>query len=228
MPCHAFASPPSDRFHTERSPTKIRECCLLRQFPKDLRDCNRQIVLLCNQIPTVFQNEKPLCCLLFPLAASTQFCILASCDLLISRLDSRPILLWESARVPVSRPVTQLNVPGESSLFEIGLHCDPSIQHLRDRTTRFGVICSRLERLLGSTRNFRPDIKVDRGDRKPVIRLLQSHSRFRLDALGGHPRLTQLPRKGHRETACMRGSNQFLRIGSGLIFKPRFKGIWCV
>src|SRR6188768_1476074 len=112
MPCHAFASPPSDRFHTERSPTKIRECCLLRQFPKDLRDCNRQIVLLCNQIPTVFQNEKPLCCLLFPLAASTQFCILASCDLLISRLDSRPILLWESARVPVSRPVTQLNVPG--------------------------------------------------------------------------------------------------------------------
>ncbi len=103
---------------------------------------------------------------------------------------------------------------------ELGVHCDLGVQELGNGAVGFCRFCRFLELGRIGTRNGHEDIKMTRSHGEPARNLLQGDGGSGLDFLRGEASLTQDHGEGHGEAAGMRRSNQFLRVGAFLSFKP--------
>ncbi|MNV91010.1 hypothetical protein D3C71_1854560 [compost metagenome] len=66
------------------------------------------------------------------------------------------------------------------------------------------------------------------GNRKTTVDLIQRDFGAGIDGDGLEASLAEDHRKGHGETACVSGADQFFRVGAWATFETRLKAIGCI
>ena len=108
---------------------------------------------------------------------------------------------------------------------KLGVNGDVSLEQLGNWTPFLGLLGDFLELTFVEVRDRCLDLEVHLGDGKASLDWLNSDRGGGFDLLGLETGRTELPGKGHGETAGMGGADQFFRVGAGFVAESFCEGI---